>query len=537
MSALLSTSEINAIQIEFKNVQQILDAKATTKPLTTAESAILQLSCSQSKTSIVLSDVRHKLATTENKKKYKFWAPKILLHILPMIAQHHFTSLDLSYTKLTIKSIKILTDSIVAGCTGLTYLDISATGLTDEGSEVIMKAIQTQPQLTSLSMKSNKLTNHGTAVLASLLSSTHIKILDVSATGDQTEQILYALTDNVWNFSITKNKTLGTTNVAWSQSSVEETKETTEDVTKKPIVVVGTSSVSTLTLSHTSNCNFSMLKNASSCTSLHLRCVDIAQKDDIASIHASNVAELSLIQCKLSSNCMKSFITNLSTSNIKILNLSYSNLSAQRMNDPEFNIGEMLLNHLPCSKIESLDMMYCSLQDSFLKSMVDAVLQSKLLKLNLKGNQFTNVGISLLAPMLGSVKCLLTQLCFQNGFAPERPSLTIGRFDRLKEQNQNEYVKRWKNADRSDIAPLFIKHLSERKTPTPLTVLRGVALNLSSHLGQNSGKEDFVFHAGLKDAHRIAGQDNGTILKYLHLAHFEGNKRRAARNSKIRVVE
>ena len=237
-------------------------------------------------------------------------------------------------------------------------------------------------------------------------------------------------------------------------------------------------------------------------------------------------------------------------SSIHRLDLSYTCLNSAELNSSsEFNMGRLIEEHVPASKIERLDMMYCSLDDTFLEHMAKAVLDngksdksaigsgsrsgvgsgSGVLKhINLKGNEFKQVEV--LATMLKSEHCKLETLNFSNGFAPERPSILTSPFSKLNEKNKKAYNERWETADRSKVAKLFLKSLSDRSTPTTLTDLRGVSLNLSGHLGTNSGNENYVFHQGMKDAHRIFGQDNRTILKYLHLSHYSGVERRKMRD-------
>ena len=64
-------------------------------------------------------------------------------------------------------------------------------------------------------------------------------------------------------------------------------------------------------------------------------------------------------------------------SSIHRLDLSYTCLNSAELNSSsEFNMGRLIEEHVPASKIERLDMMYCSLDDTFLEHMAKAVLDN-----------------------------------------------------------------------------------------------------------------------------------------------------------------
>jgi len=225
MSTTLTHEQIVEYQKQFSDVQLKLDQRAFDKPLTIDESAILRLSCTNS-TTVCLASIRKKLLTTE--PKYMFFAPKIIRHMSPMLSKNsRFTSLDLSFTKISKKLWSTqLSNSFPAG---LTHLDVSATGLDDDGSKILFQILQTSPQLTSLSLRNNKLTNHGTALLAATLASTKLRVLDVSQCGENSEVVKYALSATRWRFSAKKNITLGTTSIAWTPVPVPAAGSALED--------------------------------------------------------------------------------------------------------------------------------------------------------------------------------------------------------------------------------------------------------------------------------------------------------------------
>ena len=160
------------------------------KELTAFEDYIVTFHCTN-KSNISLRSLRNKLVVRTKLVfdiKYKFHAPKIIKHMLPLLSTA--TNLDVSGTTLTHDTL--LFDGLPKT---LIRLDISRTGVDQGNIDHLMQIIKNKglPNLTSLNCAGNNLTEHGTAIMASVLSQTKISTLDVSDIGVSASLLIHAL--------------------------------------------------------------------------------------------------------------------------------------------------------------------------------------------------------------------------------------------------------------------------------------------------------------------------------------------------------
>ena len=338
---MITQDEFKTIRVDLLKVKQALSLRDRNSPLTEHESTVLNDACKQKK--ISMKEIKKKLSINDNpEQKYKFREDKILRNLLQLCSgsgssSSSVTHLDLSFTSISPEIFQEFKTNLPDS---LEHLNISATGLDDQSIDVLFAALAARPSLESLSMRSNKLTNFGVARMVAALSNTKISTLDLSSCGAEAEAIGYCLSSKTFKFEMEKNKTLGTTSIKWSLFNEEdeklmpdnEQKEQQQPNNQSFFKVQQCTTLKRLTLAHISSFSlevsfFSALQE-SSITHFAVHCSNIAETDFVELVHSSNVVDLALIQCELSSSTMKSFIEGLSDSNLELLNMSYTNFAA-----------------------------------------------------------------------------------------------------------------------------------------------------------------------------------------------------------------
>ena len=539
----ITKSELIQILAAARDVETSLNERDLNEMLTLEECNIVESVRSQKL--VVLLEIKKKLVhhcKSPNGAAYKMYTPKIIKALtsgfFPLIADA--THLDCS--NIALSNSMTLFEKLPRG---LEHLDVSRCGLTDQGLIKLFQVAQTLPNLTSLNIKGNKCSTHGTAVLASMLPRLKLTALDCSDCCHH-QDLVYAVSPTMYSFDVYKNAIKGD-QITWKETTTAESKEIDQDQHhEKPLKLKGVvdciRSLKKLTMSNIQGLNFKHL-NQSSCTTIRLHNLDLnplpakergldaatpieeeqkekeEQKEGDAtpiqkekeeeeeeqktakatpiqeeheSIENKNIVHLTLKQCVMDTKFVTSIFTNLENNdNMITLDLSYSNIT-NFISPAEF--GALLFTYLPQSKLKDLNMMYCGLTDVIAIELCKAVpLTKDLTSLNVKGNAFTYHGLTNFANMFESndvYDCQLIYLDICNGFAPNLPSVglkNIASFTALDDATKAAYSKHFTSVteqDRLQLSKLFLSTLASRKTPTKLLNVKGISLNLTDRYGK-----------------------------------------------------